>query len=101
MIFTYRHRIGAHFLMECALKGAFLRGTAPRGPRGKRRPRQGLARCSRWLCASYHSQPEVSRASSTSSMAHSMPAASARVRDWDRSALLSSTETASMFTADW
>lgn len=60
-----------------------------------------LARCSRQLRASHQNHLLVFRDSSTSSMADSISAASARVRGWDRLALLGSTDTASMFTTDW
>ena len=56
---------------------------------------------SRLLSASYQNHPLVSRLSSTSSMAHSISAASARFRGLYRSALLLSTDAASIFTADW
>ena len=51
--------------------------------------------------AVYQNQLLVCRFSSTSSMADSISAASARVRVWDRLALLGSTDTASIFTTDW
>ena len=48
----------------------------------------------------YQNQPLVVLDSSTSSIAHSISAASARFSGWDRLALLGSTETASMYTTE-
>ena len=94
-----REKIEIHFPGRHARRGEIPPGPQVRAQRTAISPTGKGFALSSGLCQ--RNQPPLSRASSTSSMADSISAAWVLVRGWDSWELPDSTDTASIFTADW